>query len=151
MKHTVRAFATGLFIATSILAFTYSQQTKKFTEDDAVTMLEEQGYHVLTEKQLQSYTNKIKQEEEKEKQKAEQNKKERPKDQQATITFTIESGMTPSHISAALHDKSVIEDEEAFIQYLQQNDFARYIQVGKYKISKDASYKEIAQTISHAN
>ncbi|WP_345239686.1 hypothetical protein [Pontibacillus salipaludis] len=162
MKHTLRAFALGLLTATSLLAFAYSQQDlneAKATEpskEDAKALLEEKGYVVLTENKWTKLTEEASsakesstntQDNEETEQKATQDDTSESSKVNA-YKLSIQEGMVPEDISQALAENNIIEDAEAFRQYLTENEFSRYIQIGEYTVVDQMSFLEIAKIIT---
>ncbi len=81
----------------------------------------------------------------------EESKKEdkNKKDEVVTYTLKIEAGMVPSSISAQLEENNIIEDAFEFDQYLEKNDYSKYVQLGEFKVSSDMNFKEIAEEITN--
>ncbi|TCK97923.1 hypothetical protein EDC19_0325 [Natranaerovirga hydrolytica] len=68
-----------------------------------------------------------------------------------TIEVAILYGMTSEDVSSLLLDKKIIEDEEAFRNYLIQNNLSRRIRVGRYEMLTDMDYEEIGKIITNKN
>ncbi|GGD04858.1 endolytic transglycosylase MltG [Pontibacillus salipaludis] len=162
MKHTLRAFALGLLTATSLLAFAYSQQdlneakATELSKEDAKALLKEKGYVVLTENKWTKLTeeassvketNTNTQDKEETDQKATQDDTSESSKVNA-YKLSIQEGMVPEDISQALAENNIIEDAEAFRQYLTENEFSRYIQIGEYTVVDQMSFLEIAKIIT---
>ncbi|WP_242705560.1 endolytic transglycosylase MltG [Pontibacillus sp. ALD_SL1] len=161
MKHTLRAFALGLLTATSLLAFAYSQQDvneAKATDPskgEAKALLEEKGYVVVTENKWTKLneassgeeTNSNTQKEQETEKEATQNTTSEPANVKA-YKLSIQEGMVPEDISQALAENNIIKDAEAFRQYLTENEFSRYIQIGEYTVVDQMSFLEIAKIIT---
>ncbi|QST01937.1 endolytic transglycosylase MltG [Pontibacillus sp. ALD_SL1] len=62
--------------------------------------------------------------------------------------MSIQEGMVPEDISQALAENNIIKDAEAFRQYLTENEFSRYIQIGEYTVVDQMSFLEIAKIIT---
>lgn len=162
MKHTLRAFALGLLTATSLLAFAYSQQDvneAKATEpskEDAEALLAEKGYVVLTENKWTKLTEQASSIEETDTNTQENDETEQEATQDDTsesskvnaYKLSIQEGMVPEDISQVLAENDIIEDAEAFRQYLTENEFSRYIQIGEYTVVDQMSFLEIAKIIT---
>lgn len=162
MKHTLRAFALGLLTATSLLAFAYSQQDvneAKATEpskEDAEALLAEKGYVVLTENKWTKLTEQASSIEETDTNTQENDETEQETTQDDTsesskvnaYKLSIQEGMVPEDISQVLAENNIIEDAEAFRQYLTENEFSRYIQIGEYTVVDQMSFLEIAKIIT---
>ncbi|WLV23565.1 hypothetical protein QR721_07830 [Aciduricibacillus chroicocephali] len=168
MKQTVRAFAIGLLTAGAIIAGIYyisedgSANKKAMTRDEMADELKEQGYRIITEEEYISF--KV----QKDKQQAELNKKQQStakspsktqseknsteddKEDSSEKAFTLQiaSGMKTAEISEMLADNGIIEDARKFDDYLEKNDYANKIQVGKHTLSNRMSEKEIAETLT---
>lgn len=63
------------------------------------------------------------------------------------ITFTITRGMTSYEVAKLLYKVGMIDDVKGFDTYVINMGKSRVISVGKYTLSKGASYKEILDTI----
>lgn len=64
------------------------------------------------------------------------------------VTLQITRGMWSDAVSAALAQKGLIDDAEAFDKYLNNNGYASFIRVGTFKIPKGATYEQIATIIT---
>ncbi|MFC0522604.1 endolytic transglycosylase MltG [Pontibacillus salicampi] len=156
MKHTIRAFAFGLCTATALLAFTYYETQEGSasstpTEEDARQVLKQEGYHILSTKDYKELEEAAKQAQKKQDDNQETNSEKSESGNKKNIFYslTIDKGISSSEISKKLMETNIIEDEEAFNQYLQMNDYSRFIQVGTYEVHNNMSYKQIAKTITN--
>ncbi|MYL33465.1 hypothetical protein GLW08_09225 [Pontibacillus yanchengensis] len=165
MKHAVRAYALGIFTATSLLTIVYfqsgeaneSSQPKPITKEKASNYLEKKGYHILSNSEYQSLQETTEEPKKskksnqststKEEQNSENNTASSP--EKELLTLTINQGMYSKSISRKLNEMGLVEDTKAFNQYLEMNDFSRYIQVGSYELKKDMTYEEIANAITN--
>ncbi|WP_106497138.1 hypothetical protein [Lentibacillus sp. Marseille-P4043] len=176
MKQPIRSFSIGLFTASLILliVFLFVDDSKSKTDDiaadDMIEALKEDGYRVLSESEYISLSvndsDKDKTEEEKEDKQAteqkdnekaekEENKvdndsKEEKEEKEAkkTYSLTIKSGMASSEISNLLVENDIINDAGKFSQYLEEEGYAKKVQLGKFKVSSDMSNYEIAEKIT---
>ena len=68
--------------------------------------------------------------------------------QTGTASVTVTSGDTSAVIAGKLKTAGVIEDADAFDEYLRSRGFDSYIQLGTYEINKGASFNEVAAIIT---
>ena len=169
MKHYIRSFAIGLFTAGAVMLAVYliwekdGSNAKNITRTEMAAKLKDQGYRVVTEAEYIALT--VQKEEaaqNKEKTSAATKKdadREKPdqaespvkqKEEEAERSFTIQisSGMATSEISETLQDNGIIKDAKKFDDYLEKNDYAKYIQLGKHKLSSGMSLEEIAKALT---
>ena len=71
-----------------------------------------------------------------------------PKVIKSTRTFEVKEGLVSESVAKEMKKAGVIQDAEAFDEYLESSGMARKIRSGKYKIPVGASYEEIASIIS---
>lgn len=64
------------------------------------------------------------------------------------VDLQITRGMWSDAVCAALKQKGLIDDAEAFDKYLNKNGYASSIRVGTFKIPKGATYEQIAIIIT---
>lgn len=173
MRQPVRSFAIGLFTAGIIMlvgTFFFDNSTKQ-AEDisihEMVPVMEEEGYHVITEEEYISLSvqkdnanqkvSSAKNEssakaETEEMDKVDKEKKdkedEKEKDQVTKYTINIKSGMLPSTISELLADNKVIDDANKFSAYLEKHNYSPKVQLGKFKVTSEMSFNEIAEEIT---
>lgn len=69
-------------------------------------------------------------------------------DKPKKVTFTTEPGVVTEDIAEILYDKEVIDDKRKFQDYLEDNDHSAYIQIGKFEVTTDMNFKEIAEVIT---
>lgn len=74
-----------------------------------------------------------------------------PVDAKATSKelITIESGTAPSDIAAALKDKNLIRDENAFLWYTRLTGTQNYLQAGTYRLSASESTPQIVDHLKN--
>ena len=66
----------------------------------------------------------------------------------AQVTITISEGATSEKIAAQLFEDGLIKDTSEFVKLLGDMGLEDNIQIGVFKINKNASMKEIAETIT---
>ncbi|WP_419959007.1 hypothetical protein [Psychrobacillus sp. BM2] len=67
---------------------------------------------------------------------------------EASMTLSIQLGMTSSEISAKLEDANIILNKVDMNNYLSDQGLAGRIQVGNYELNSSMSLKQIAETIT---
>lgn len=65
-----------------------------------------------------------------------------------THTFTTDEGVVSQDIADILVDKKIIDDRQEFLNYLDDNGYSAKIQIGKFTVSSDMSFKELAEVIT---
>ena len=68
--------------------------------------------------------------------------------QTGKASVTVSSGDTSAVIAGKLKTEGIIEDADAFDEYLRSRGFDSFIQLGTYEINKGASFNEIAEIIT---
>ncbi|WP_112181317.1 MULTISPECIES: endolytic transglycosylase MltG [Paraliobacillus] len=156
MKPFIRVFALGILTATILLSITYFLESNKNTvseelsTDEMITAIENQGYFVTDEdptsitEENETIDNESEQEEVTENETEEETVTD-------TYTLTIESGMTIAEVSNYLVAANIIDSQEAFINYLTDNDYGTSIQIGEFELNSEMSNEEIANTITNQN
>lgn len=146
-KYLLRAFSTGVFCTTLILLIGYmlmndeNKNKQMIDKTKAQTYVKEQGYHVLTDDEIDKLVEK----------KLELNKQqeELPKeDTTITTEIKIESGMLPQEIAKQLEEAGIIEYSEDFTSFLKEFNYSQKLRVGTYKVNNQQSYKELADLFS---
>lgn len=192
MKQPLRYFSIGLFSAAIVLLiglfFSDTEKVEDLAAEELIPYVEQEGYHVLSNKEYialsvnntdeneqpkestedkentsksnkdsQEKTSKetnntdkadSKKENNKEKDKNDNVTKDK-KDEVVTHTLIIEAGMVPSSISTQLEENNIIEDAFEFDQYLEENDYSKYVQLGEFEVTSDMSFYEIAEKITN--
>ncbi|WP_404453020.1 endolytic transglycosylase MltG [Virgibacillus necropolis] len=166
MKQPVRAFSIGLFAAGIILLgivlfFDKPQdKTMDSSQQEMIASLEEDGLHVLNEEEYISLSVKDEPESKKEektktdtKDEAQpdeaEEKKEKQENEVKTFTLKIEPGLASSSISTILEENGIIDSASEFNQYLEENDYSQYVQIGTFKLTTDMTVNEVAETITN--
>ncbi|MDC3413385.1 hypothetical protein NC797_10670 [Aquibacillus sp. 3ASR75-11] len=151
MKQTVRAFALGLLSATILLSipFLLDYRSKETTKNNypsteqMILALEEDGYNVS------KLSSEVVDEETSEKENDEMdNSGEKV---EISYTLTIEPGMTTNAIVNELFDANVIDDEQAFLTFLAENEYGTKIQPGEFYFNREMTYEEIAIVITKSD
>src|SRR5699024_9125328 len=78
----------------------------------------------------------------------ENNSDETGENKPTTYTLTVESGMAPSKISQTLEENDIIDDSDAFTEYLEDEGYVELVQLGEFELSSDMDHYEIAETIT---
>ncbi len=73
--------------------------------------------------------------------------KENSKDSQDYIIINIQKGMSSEEVALILKNYGIIENNKEFNNYLKDKGYCTNIKVGDFKISKNATYEQIADTI----
>lgn len=165
-NNSLRSFASGMIIATSIFTAVYyfqplfNKQGQKIVENDTVTdeevqaYLNNKGYISIPE---QTYDELVATSKEYEAIKNHTQKPPEPTPPQVketekkTYTLTVKSGMDSIQIANLLEDSGIVDSGKKFEQFLTKNDWTRSIQVGTYKLSSSMSYEEIGKIITRKN
>jgi hypothetical protein len=157
MKPIIRAFALGLLTAALIIGISFktngtSEQKAESstpTTTELISQLEEQGYEVTSpDEKVESTKSNEKEKSSKEEQKEDETATEEESTSPKTYILSIESGMSLRDISEDLSEAGILEDVEAFDEYMKAKDYSRFIQIGKFELNSDMSYKQIAKTIT---
>lgn len=175
MKITVRSFSLGLLTASIILFAMYymiddtSQAVNELSVEELTVALEEKGYRAISENEFISYSVYLdEKQKENEEDKTKEDKSDKVKEQQPddiaeedkvavneeeqeeakSISFKVESGDVSQDIAKILKSEGIIDDEVKFIQYMENNGYSPYIQIGTFTVNSDMSLKEIAETLT---
>ncbi len=70
------------------------------------------------------------------------------KDKVIKAKFTTKSGVVSQDIADILVEKKIIEDRQKFVDYLEDNDYSPYIQLGTFEVNSDMTFKELAETVT---
>lgn len=101
------------------------------------------------EKKDSKDTSSDKKKDEKDEKKSSDDKKEKSKKKKSeTITITTDQGVVTEDIADMLYKEKVIDDKQKFLDYMEDNDYSPYIQIGTFKVKKDMSFKELAKTFT---
>jgi hypothetical protein len=145
-KQTTRAFSAGILF-TAVFIFLYNLYFHEAPLQDSTSIPE--GSIVVNESEVQ--------EKEKEisvlKEQLERYKSEKGKEEDARqtdkyqLTLTIKPGMTPGDIEEKLKDANIISEDEDFVQFIVDNEYADKIQIGDFLVNSEMTEEEIANTI----
>ncbi|UJL48363.1 hypothetical protein KFZ58_10425 [Virgibacillus sp. NKC19-16] len=179
MKQPVRSFSIGLFTAGIIMLIgvyffdTPSNDAEQLPSDEMIPALEEEGYHVLTESEYislsvndgnnnessdsdESTATGETEDDESEDQNTEESQEDgseeddtTDEDSETSYTLNIEQGMDSATISSLLAENDIIDDADEFSQYLNEEGYGVYIQIGEHELSSDMSFYEIAELIAN--
>lgn len=156
MKQNVRSYSLGLLTATIILAIVYfinddeqEETTAAITTEEAIEQVENDGYFVYEEERSMTEVEPD----------TELNEPEETTDagdedgatetsETDSVTIVIEGGMGIIDILALLEENDLLDDRQAFLDYLEQNDLSRSIQAGEFEVSTSATPEEVADTVT---
>ncbi len=175
MKQSIRFFSIGLLTASLLLLGFYyflndSAASSDIPVEEMIAEIESNGHRVITEKEFIAYTinnetevdsdqeskkddkkekssNKKKSNDKKNSSK-DKKKKEDKKDEIIKAKFTTKDGVVTQEVADILVDEKIIDDRQKFVEYLDDNDYSSYLQVGTFEVTSDMSMKEIAEVIT---
>lgn len=154
-KRNIRSFSLGMFITVSLIGsfYLFFNKNEVITDKEAENHLKESGYVVLSKEeynQLEVKTNLSTEQntsDEKESVKEIQTiekENEESDDSPKSYQLYINAGMTISQITEQLEEAEIIQDRNDFENYLIKNKYHTKVQLGKFKLTSDMSYKQIA-------
>ncbi len=73
--------------------------------------------------------------------------KEENEESKDYIIVRIEEGMTSEEVASILYNYGIIEDKNDFNTYMKKNNYSRIINIGDFKIAKNATYEQITDLI----
>lgn len=85
---------------------------------------------------------------EKDKEEKDKNNEEEDEDSVKEYTLHIKDGMPSSDIGNLLEENDIIEDSSKFNKYLEDEGYHKGVQLGKFKVKSDMSFKELAKAIT---
>lgn len=63
-------------------------------------------------------------------------------------TFVVRSGLLSSSVAREMQEAGIIDDADAFDDYVEKNGYGRLVRSGKYDIPDGADYETIAKIIT---
>lgn len=151
-KRGLQGLAVGIFFTTALLTYFYFFQTKEveshkdeteipkieMSSEEMMDKLAEQGFVVLEEDEYQSLL----------KAKEEIENEEKTEQSHHHDVLIVQPGMNGTQVAELLHELKIIDNPEAFIQYLIDQKLTTKIEVGEFKLHSGMSYDEIARIIT---
>lgn len=64
------------------------------------------------------------------------------------VTISVEQGFVSQDIAKVLKEQGIIEDENKFVKYMEDNGYSSYIQIGKFTVNSDMNNKQLAETLT---
>ncbi|WP_064091493.1 endolytic transglycosylase MltG [Rossellomorea aquimaris] len=147
-KQSTRAFSSGILFVTVILLIGVQFIEIENPVKDGYIIVKEKDWKE-NKRQIKDLQNQI---DTLNNQKQQESTKEKKEEKQAgekfQLTLVIESGMTPEEIAKRLQQANIIQDEEAFVQYIVENDYANKIQIGEFLVHSQMTLEALASTIT---
>lgn len=150
-KRGLQGIAAGIFITTALITYFYFFQTKEvesheeteipeieMSSEEMMDKLANQGFIVLEEDEYESL---LKAKEDNEQEKI----VEEPIYSNILI---VQPGMNGTQVAELLADLKIIDDAEAFIQYLIEQNLTTKIEVGQFELNSKMTFEEIAKIIT---
>lgn len=141
-KQSIRAFGFGLLAATAALFFSdqlTSEQPAELSNEQMIQQLQDANYVVQKEENEQAP---IQQSE------TIQTKNNSQQPTAASVTVSIETGMSSNEIAARLKKNGIIEDSSSFNQFLIKNGYADKLQIGSFVFKGGMTEKEVADILT---
>lgn len=73
---------------------------------------------------------------------------EEPKEEVYSAVVTVSKGTTIYEVAERLQGEKIIADKKELINYLEDNDLAKYLQLGTYELNSNMTIEEIAKIIA---
>ncbi|WP_175991034.1 hypothetical protein [Bacillus sp. Marseille-Q1617] len=146
-KQTTRAFSAGILFTTAII-FIYSFY---FGSTSSRSLNSTPESHTIVKKsEIKAKENEISAlKEQLETYETNTDKQNAPsQSEKYQLTLTIKPGMTPADIEEKLQEAKIISEEEQFVQFIVENEFADKIQVGEFLVHSEMTVEEIADLIT---
>lgn len=141
--------STGHRVVTEkeFIAYTINNEEKEVDKEDSAKEKKESSDKKETKKTDDKTDKKDKKEDKDKKNKKDKDKKD---DKKVKATITTDDGVVTQEIADKLVDENIIKDKEKqeFLDYLDDNDYSPYIQIGKFKVDSEMSMKELAETFT---
>lgn len=141
--------STGHRVVTEkeFIAYTINNEEKEVDKEDSAKEKKESSDKKETKKTDDKTDKKDKKEDKDKKDKKDKDKKD---DKKVKATITTDDGVVTQEIADKLVDENIIKDKEKqeFLDYLDDNDYSPYIQIGKFKVDSEMSMKELAETFT---
>jgi hypothetical protein len=157
--NSLRSFAAGLLIATTLIGFVYmfgpseakstgkaeTVKTEKLTEEEMVKQLTSKGFVIHTEdewnKQLAAMN-------EKQEEKKEDNKEQKNDDSVVYRTMlTVSTGMTSIDVGNALEHANIIKSGLDFYKEVEKRGLENDLRPGTFEVESGMTTDEIISTI----
>ncbi|MGE7601220.1 hypothetical protein ACQKL5_01830 [Peribacillus sp. NPDC097675] len=149
-KVTLQAFSAGIIFSTAVFAGYYytigpAEETVP-TIDQAKEVLNKKGYITSLPKDETLNSGK----EEKRTDKKEEKQEQIPEKENSVVSYTIEvkANMTTLEISKKLEKEKIIDDATGFEAYVNEQGFSKNIQIGKFVVTDNMSYRQLAKTLT---
>lgn len=134
--------STGHRVVTEkeFIAYTINNEEKEVDKEDSAKEKKESSDKKETKKTDDKTDKKDKKED----------KDKKDKDKKVKATITTDDGVVTQEIADKLVEENIIKDKEKqkFLDYLDDNDYSPYIQIGKFKVDSEMSMKELAETFT---
>src|SRR5690625_2188308 len=138
--------STGHRVVTEkeFIAYTINNEEKEVDKEDSAKEKKESSDKKETKKTDDKTDKKDKKEDKDKKDKKDKDKKD---DKKVKATITTDDGVVTQEIADKLVEENIIKDKEKqeFLDYLDDNDYSPYIQIGKFKVDSEMSMKELAE------
>src|SRR5699024_1955715 len=160
MKQAIRYFSLGLLLSVLLLYgyqfFNKEDRAASFSEEELIDLVEDEGYHVITNEEYITYSlnkdetgkNQKKEDKDDEKKEEKSNDNEDEEDEEDEVvkaSIKVDENTYTPDIADKLIDKKIIDKDEGdkFIEYIEDNDYSDYIQLGTFKVDSEMSMKDL--------
>jgi len=156
---------------------TSKKDAEDFPLEDMIEIMKDEGYRVVTEEEyitlsladnneqeVQSEENnddneqandnnkeeksEHKNDDESDEDKKDEEDEEDEEDKVEKYTIHIKDGMASSEIGELLEENNIIDDSSKFNKYLEDEGYHKGVQLGKFDVTSDMDFKEIAKAIT---
>src|SRR5699024_9267879 len=143
--------------------FNKEDRAASFSEEELIDLVEDEGYHVITNEEYITYSlnkdetgknqeasNSEEKEKQEDKKKEDKDDEEDEEDEVVKASIKVDENTYTPDIADKLIDKKIIDKDEGdkFIEYIEDNDYSDYIQLGTFKVDSEMSMKDLAETFT---
>ncbi|MBS4207484.1 hypothetical protein [Bacillus sp. FJAT-50079] len=154
--NSIRSFAIGLLIATSMCGAAYFLSPKKVKSEPTVEKLTEaemksklaaNGYKILTEEEWNEQLAANEKAEEPKEEEKEEGKEEESETVVYRTILTVSSGMTSIDVGEALQKANIIDSAIGFFKEVENKGLANGLRPGTYEVDSEMTVDEIISTV----
>lgn len=148
-KYYLRGLGIGIFVSTVILSVSFALKKPAMSDEEVIARAEELGM-ILPEEEKDVIPTEQTDETDTEDETVQPEDTKQPEGE-TVITqteFTVEVGESSNQVAQKLAELGLVDDAEAFNQYMVEQNYDSYVLPGTVVIPQGADYEQIAQLLT---
>ena len=147
LKYYLRGAGIGVIVTTLIFTSAIAFDKPTMSQDDIIREAEKLGM-VSKDSDTKNQTGDEENAKQEDTDKTDTGKEQEDNKTSEMVSFAVARGDSSAVVASRLQEAGLVDDAQAFDNFLSEQDFDNLLQPGEYSIPEDSSFLDIAQILT---